>query len=249
MGTIIRIIIGLFVGVGGGILINKSTEAGGFEWIKDHLRITWVIYLILLSSLFFSDSNILEIAMNLYGKWNKTGYLVCFIFGGLLLCGYWYFAGIISKSAERKSKGTVPVEQLISPTAKEIASEVVRQFEKREQKTLANEFPEGFIIFGLMKPGEPLIKGFVPNGIEVDWNTGRVEIITDQNVSITLPNIKIKRGISDLTILEHSAVISRQTGFVANVGLRMLDLSFRAKVLQATEPVIIALGIVKEKEK
>lgn len=132
------------------------------------------------------------------------------------------------------------------PTAEEIANKVVEQLAKKEQKSLTNEFPEGYIIFGLMKPGEPLIKGFVPSGIEVNWNTGGVTALTEQIMVFRYPDIRIDRSnIKNMTITGNSVVLSRRLGAMHKfIGIN--DLTLQVKVIQATEPLIIALGLVKE---
>jgi hypothetical protein len=113
--------------VGGAILINKSTESGGFDWIKGHLRISWMAYLSCSTAIILFQPLVWRFVVNTHKQWsNGIFYILCFIFGGLIFVGYFWFADKTAKSAQNKTAVVLP-EQPKQPTAEEIAKEVKRE--------------------------------------------------------------------------------------------------------------------------
>jgi len=109
-------IVMLFWTVGGAILINKSTEAGGFDWIKAHLRFSWMAYLLFSTAIILCQSFVWRFVVNIHEQGNDWYYYVLFfVLGGLIFCGYFWFAGKTYKStqkrAEKSDSKTANVEQ------------------------------------------------------------------------------------------------------------------------------------------
>jgi len=115
-------IIKIGLSVGGGIVIKITTDNGRFEFIKAHLRLTWIVFLIFVLFLFVSDSHIWEIIMAINKQyllfkplWFKYG--VCFIVGGLILCGVYWLSGKITGSNTQGKK----TSSKVIITARELA--------------------------------------------------------------------------------------------------------------------------------
>jgi len=95
----------LFWTIGGAILINKSTEAGGFDWIKVHLRISWMIYLSLSTVIILFQPLVWRFVMDTHAHWNHWWfYPLCFLLGGTLFCVYFLFADKTTKSAQQQAQ-------------------------------------------------------------------------------------------------------------------------------------------------
>lgn len=125
--------------IGGGILIGKSTEAGGFEWIKSHLCISWMIFLSFTTVFVLIQPFVWRFIVSTHEQWNnRYYYLLCFLIGGLIFCGYFYFADRTAKSASKKSSGVLSALSPNSPTAAEIAKAVKEEIApqiKNNEKT------------------------------------------------------------------------------------------------------------------
>ncbi|WAC06217.1 MAG: hypothetical protein OS130_08030 [Thermodesulfobacteriota bacterium] len=154
---------------------------------------------------------------------------------------------VLSLKPEKSPPKQLTPEE-IKEIAKKAAKDEVLNISKIQQNELTKEFPEGFVTFGIIKSGEPLIPGFVPEGVTVNWNTGGTRSVTQTMVLIELPDMTIKRGGGTINFIHNSATLPRKTGYIER-GFGMEDLLLQIKVLNATEPVIIALGFVKEKQK
>jgi hypothetical protein len=135
----IILIFKLFSAVAGGILINKTTEIGEFKWIKQHLKLSWTLYFLFLSVLFFSDQNIWREVMKLHKQFSSQSpilqFIVIFIIGGMLLYGYWQLAGFFSPSGEQSTPTPIPPKQ---PSAEEIAAEVAKRIHTPKIVVLSN---------------------------------------------------------------------------------------------------------------
>ena len=111
----ILLVLTLIWTVGGTILINKSTESGGLDWIKAHLRISWMAFLSFTTVLILCQPLIWRTVVSTHEQWNNKPlfYALCFVVGGLIFCCYFWFADKISpgikKEAEKTAKeGTSP---------------------------------------------------------------------------------------------------------------------------------------------
>jgi hypothetical protein len=75
------------------VVINKSTE-GRFEGIKPHLREIWTALAAFFSPYFLWKPAALEVAVQARQQFSSPlSYIAVWIIGGLLFCGYYWFAG------------------------------------------------------------------------------------------------------------------------------------------------------------
>lgn len=108
------------------VLVNKSTEDRGMDWIKPYLRHLWTAVFILLSYYYILRKPIVEeMAMRLHQQLDKSssvwGYVICAVCGAMLLCAYWWFAGKVFTPVKNK--------QPKQPTAEEIAVEIIKKLQ------------------------------------------------------------------------------------------------------------------------
>ncbi len=89
------------------IIVNKSTEGEGFDWIKPHLREIWTALFILYVLYGHSRPSAQGIAMTLHQSSIKPwiGYAVMGALGCGVFSGYWWFTGTIARST---SGGVLP---------------------------------------------------------------------------------------------------------------------------------------------
>ena len=155
-----------------------------------------------------------------------------------------------------KIKQVPPSEQQGQSNAKEIAKEIrkelrpdleelVSKFSKSHREELDSQFPDGFVVFGILKSGEPIIPGFVPKGVYMDWKTGGVTNVGKDTVTFDLPKFRIEGRINHAIV--KNVTLPRKTGFVCNL-IKAGDIVLQLKIMTDVDPVIIAMGFVKIKE-
>src|ERR1700692_2493541 len=78
------------------VVINKSTEGRGFDWIRPYLREIWTGLAAFFSLYLLCKPGVVEVSVKLHKYLAGTpalGYLASAVIGASLLCGYWWFTG------------------------------------------------------------------------------------------------------------------------------------------------------------
>lgn len=130
------------------ILINKI-DKGSMNWIDPYLRECWIFVFIIISAYFLRKPKIKKFIQKLYKRdklrrQRMLEYLVCFFIGGSLLCGYWWFIGMIIKPPT----GLIPQSEVVSEkklTTKKIEPEVTKKLSEKlisENKVVPNRKPK-----------------------------------------------------------------------------------------------------------
>lgn len=126
--------------------------------------------------------------------------------------------------------------------------EMVKNIGKEREQELLAEFPEGFVVFGIIRPGYPLIKGFVDERIvSIDWDTALVSKLTPEEIHITFPFMKVKRENATLILNHCETKLKRQISVIQRTGFGIGDLSLSAEVLADEEIPIVAIGFKANK--
>jgi hypothetical protein len=144
--------------------------------------------------------------------------------------------------------GATKENQVITNNKLDKLSIMVEDIGKARNKELMAQFPEGFTVFGILKPSEPLIKGFVHENLKIDWDTGRIAKLTTTEIYITLPNMTIKRGNMTMNLNQCGARLKRQIGIIQKVGFSLGDLSLSAEVLSDKDIPVVVIGFNRTEE-
>jgi di/tricarboxylate transporter len=84
------------------VVINIGTDAGHFDWIKQHFRSVYTAILAGVIGYFLFEPNTKQIMMDLYKQTPSWfGYLIMGTIGAVLLCACWWLAGFASKPRVR----------------------------------------------------------------------------------------------------------------------------------------------------
>src|SRR5664279_1194924 len=78
------------------VVINKSTDGRGFDWIRPYLRQIWTGIAAFYSLYLLCEPGPVGVFMKLHKYAAETpalGYLASAFLGATLLCGYWWFTG------------------------------------------------------------------------------------------------------------------------------------------------------------
>jgi hypothetical protein len=93
------------------MIINKSTDSGKLDWIKEYLRPIWTAIFALYSLYLFSSFSGMEVVMDWHRNTNQHPILVYIIIGfvgAFTLCCYWWFAGKMFTTTDSKQKIKTP---------------------------------------------------------------------------------------------------------------------------------------------
>lgn len=89
-------IVGIITVVVVPVVINKSTESGHLDWIKQYLRPIWTGIFIIYAVYLLQKTSSMEATMELHKKINLPSpvvYLIVGLLGAVILCGYWWLTG------------------------------------------------------------------------------------------------------------------------------------------------------------
>lgn len=120
MRTVVKILlllIGLALWFGGGLVINKSSEAR-FDWIKPYLREIWtgLLFIFIIYSLFTTNEimkGIVKLHEHLSGL---LGYVIMFLIGGFILASIWWFTGKIFTELQSDKQSSLPAIIVQAPS-------------------------------------------------------------------------------------------------------------------------------------
>lgn len=80
----------------------------------------------------------------------------------------------------------------------------IRRLAQEVRPRFERDSPEGHGVFGIAPQGLVVLKGLMPDGMEIDWNTGKVHKFSDTQVEVELPvynpfpNVTVKGTIQRL---------------------------------------------------
>jgi hypothetical protein len=118
---------------------------------------------------------------------------------------------------------------------------------KSHHEELAHDYPGGFAIYRIPKAGGPLIQEFVPDGIHIGGKADLVANIEGDTITFIMHDLQIELGSNAIgEMKERRVTLRREAGFVSD-STKVGNFRLRIEVLQATDPVKIALGFVNEK--
>jgi hypothetical protein len=70
-----------------------------------------------------------------------------------------------------------------------ISEAKVKQIASEQNNGLTVKYPLGSAAFGITQKGLVVPKGLVPSGLEINWETGRVLLMSSERVQIKVPQI------------------------------------------------------------
>jgi hypothetical protein len=65
----------------------------------------------------------------------------------------------------------------------------VKQIANEQNDGLTKKYPHGSAAFGIAQKGFVVLKGLVPSGLKINWETGRVLLLSSERVQIKVPQI------------------------------------------------------------
>ena len=170
----------------------------------------------------------------------------CLVLGAGLTAILWW---IQPNSSQTIVKQPTP-EEYAKAVRKELTPDLAElaNLSKKHQEELDSQFPDGFAVFGILKAGEPLIPTIVPDWLHVNWKTAGVISVKENTVTFDPPEFSIDRAEMKVGLCRVRGVtLPRVDGFTLHpIGIGALGLQF--KVIHAADPVIIAMGFIKEPE-
>ncbi len=99
-------------------------------------------------------------------------------------------------------------------------TDIVRTVAAKHETKLNKQYPTAHTVFGVYKDRDVIPMGLMPENLEIDWDTGKVQSINDNILLVTLPNMILNGGLfvgGNVTRVEKR--IGAKSGPIIKVGL------------------------------
>ena len=120
---------------------------------------------------------------------------------------------------------------------------IIRKVADEYKTELTAKYPVAYTVFGVHQNSFVVPKGLMPENLEVDWNTGDVQLSVDNQLVVTFPNMVLN---GRMLISGNVTSVEKRIGAKSNSVIRIGQFDPRIEVIGIDNNlIVVALGIQK----
>ena len=128
------------------------------------------------------------------------------------------------------------INLFLSPNVEQIVKKVADEYKAE----LDRRYPIAYTVFGVRKTGIVVPKGLMPENLEIDWNTGSVQLVSNNMLLVTFPNMVLN---GKTYISSTKTTVEKRVGAKSGSVIRLGWFDPRVEVIGIHDNlVVVALG-------